>query len=90
MNCDLARSSCSEIDWTPARALDSALCVLSFPLSSIVRDTPVLDIHPVLLPLLALAAAFVGFVVSPWFFVPAIVFFLLWAASFIRYVFTGR
>lgn len=49
-----------------------------------------LDIHPVLLPLLASAAAFVGFIVSPWFFIPAIVFFLLWVASFIRYVFTGR
>ncbi len=90
MNCALARDTCSEIDCTPERALDSAACVLSLPLSSIVRDSGVLGIHIVLLPLLALAATFVGFIVSPWFFLLAILFFLLWAAGFIRYVLTGR
>jgi len=49
-----------------------------------------LGIHIVLLPVLGLVAGLAGFLVSPWFFLLAVLFFLLWAVGFIRYVFTGR
>jgi hypothetical protein len=54
------------------------------------RFIGVLGIHVILLPVLGLAAAFLAFMLSPWFLVASLVFFGLWGISFLRYLFTGR